>query len=101
EQGGRPAVCLPVAALGAFRLGSGDLAAQAGQLRRLLDSLGATDTKITATGDLDEYRVEELAEAPIDGYGIGTRLVTGGGHPAPGFVYKLVEREGDDGLMHP
>jgi len=87
--------------LGAIRLDSGDLVAQAGQLRRLLDSLGATGTRITATGDLDEYRVEELAEAPIDGYGIGTRLVTGGGHPAPGFVYKLVEREGDDGLMHP
>ena len=56
---------------------------------------------MTATGDLDEYRVEELRDAPLDGYGIGTRLVTGGGHPAPGFVYKLVEREGSDGQMHP
>ncbi len=101
EHAVRTAVALAGPELGAIRLDSGDLAAQAGQLRRLLDSLGATDTKITATGDLDEYRVEELAEAPIDGYGIGTRLVTGGGHPAPGFVYKLVEREGDDGLMHP
>lgn len=70
-------------------------------MRALLDSLGAPDTRITATGDLDEYRVEELTEAPLDGYGIGTRLVTGGGHPAPGFVYKLVEREGADGAMHP
>src|SRR5699024_3524724 len=101
EHAVRTAVALAGPELGAIRLDSGDLAAQAGQLRRLLDSLGATDTKITATGDLDEYRVEELAEAPIDGYGIGTRLVTGGGHPAPGFVYKLVEREGADGLMHP
>jgi nicotinate phosphoribosyltransferase len=70
-------------------------------VRALLDSLGATATRITATGDLDEYRVEELKDSPLGGYGIGTRLVTGGGHPAPGFVYKLVEREGADGRMHP
>lgn len=87
--------------LGAVRLDSGDLGAQSIRVRALLDSLGATSTKITATGDLDEFRVEELAQAPLDGYGIGTRLVTGGGHPAPGFVYKLVEREGADGQMHP
>src|SRR5699024_4259281 len=99
EHAVRTAVALAGPELGAIRLDCGDLSAEAAELRRLLDSLGATDTKITATGDLDEYRVEELAEAPIDGYGIGTRLVTGGGHPAPGFVYKLVEREGDDGLM--
>src|SRR5699024_67524 len=60
-----------------------------------------TGTRITATGDLDEHRVEELKDTPLDGYGIGTRLVTGGGHPAPGFVYKLVEREGADGTMQP
>ncbi|MBB5831003.1 nicotinate phosphoribosyltransferase [Brachybacterium aquaticum] len=97
----RTAVEIAGPELGAVRLDSGDLEAQAGDLRELLDSLGATSTRITATGDLDEYRVEELADAPLDGYGIGTRLVTGGGHPAPGFVYKLVEREGSDGQMHP
>ena len=101
EHAVRTAVELAGPELGAIRLDSGDLVQQAGQLRALLDSLGATNTLITATGDLDEYRVEELATAPIDGYGIGTRLVTGGGHPAPGFVYKLVEREGADGQMHP
>ncbi|WP_193105353.1 nicotinate phosphoribosyltransferase [Brachybacterium sp. FME24] len=97
----RTAVELAGPELGAVRLDSGDLAAQAGEVRALLDSLGATSTRVTATGDLDEYRVEELADSPLDGYGIGTRLVTGGGHPAPGFVYKLVEREGSDGRMHP
>ncbi|MFC7376259.1 nicotinate phosphoribosyltransferase [Brachybacterium sp. GCM10030268] len=97
----RTAVDLAGPELGAVRLDSGDLAEQAGEVRRLLDSLGATTTRVTATGDLDEYRVEELASSPLDGYGIGTRLVTGGGHPAPGFVYKLVEREGADGAMHP
>lgn len=97
----RAAVEIAGPALGAVRLDSGDLRAQAGIVRALLDELGAPDTRITATSDLDEYRLEELAGVPVDGYGIGTRLVTGGGHPAPGFVYKLVEREGADGSMEP
>ena len=101
EQAVRTAVRIAGPELGAVRLDSGDLAAQATAVRALLDELGATSTSITATSDLDEHRLEELAAAPIDGYGIGTRLVTGGGHPAPGFVYKLVEREGSDGAMHP
>ena len=101
ESAVRTAVAIAGPELGAVRLDSGDLGAQAIQVRELLDSLGATSTRITATGDLDEHRVEELKDAPLDGYGIGTRLVTGGGHPAPGFVYKLVEREGADGAMHP
>ncbi|MGO1423752.1 MAG: nicotinate phosphoribosyltransferase [Brachybacterium sp.] len=97
----RSAVELAGPELGAVRLDSGDLGEQAVRVRELLDSLGATGTRITATGDLDEHRVEELKDTPLDGYGIGTRLVTGGGHPAPGFVYKLVEREGADGTMQP
>src|SRR5699024_7356141 len=88
ESAVRSAVELAGPGLGAVRLDSGDLAEQAGRVRELLDSLGATGTRITATGDLDEHRVEELRDTPLDGYGIGTRLVTGGGHPAPGFVYK-------------
>ena len=101
EQAVRTAVELAGPELGAVRLDSGDLGEQAVQVRALLDSLGATGTRITATGDLDEHRVEELKDVPLDGYGIGTKLVTGGGHPAPGFVYKLVEREGADGTMQP
>lgn len=87
------------AALGGVRIDSGDLAGTARQVRAQLDSLGATSTRITATSDLDEYRVFALRDAPLDGYGIGTRLVTGGNHPAQGFVYKLVERENATGSM--
>ena len=49
--------------------------------------------------ELDEFAIAALAAAPVDGYGVGTSLVTGSGHPTCGFVYKLVAREGDDGEM--
>jgi nicotinate phosphoribosyltransferase len=85
--------------LGAVRLDSGDLGVLAEQVRSELDSLGATGTRIVVTSDLDEYAVAALAAAPVDGYGVGTSLVTGSGHPTCGFVYKLVAREGDDGVL--
>ena len=78
--------------LGAVRLDSGDLGALARQVRRQLDDLGATRTRIIVTSDLDEYAIAGLAAAPVDGYGVGTSLVTGSGHPTCGFVYKLVAR---------
>jgi nicotinate phosphoribosyltransferase len=78
--------------LGAIRLDSGDLGSQATQVRELLDSLGATQTKIILTSDLDEFSIAALAGAPVDGYGVGTALVTGSGHPTCEFVYKLVAR---------
>lgn len=80
--------------LGAVRLDSGDLLVQAREVREQLDSLGARRTRITVTGDLDEYQIAALAAAPVDGYGVGTKLVTGSGHPAAGLVYKLVARAG-------
>ncbi|HMI32822.1 MAG TPA: nicotinate phosphoribosyltransferase [Propionibacteriaceae bacterium] len=83
--------------LGAIRLDSGDLGLLATQVRELLDSLGATQTKIIVTSDLDEFSIAALAGAPVDGYGVGTALVTGSGHPTCEFVYKLVARaESDD-----
>jgi nicotinate phosphoribosyltransferase len=83
--------------LGAVRLDSGDLGPLAVQVRELLDSLGATKTKIIVTSDLDEFSIAALAGAPVDGYGVGTALVTGSGHPTCEFVYKLVARaESDD-----
>ncbi|MGN0063407.1 MAG: nicotinate phosphoribosyltransferase [Nocardioides sp.] len=85
--------------LGAVRLDSGDLGVVAREVRDQLDDLGATGTKIIVTSDLDEYAIAALAAAPVDGYGVGTQLVTGSGHPTCGFVYKLVAREGDDGEM--
>lgn len=83
--------------LGAVRLDSGDLVAQAFKVRGQLDALGAQSTKITVTSDLDEYAIAALGAAPVDSYGVGTRLVTGSGVPTAALVYKLVAREGTDG----
>jgi nicotinate phosphoribosyltransferase len=88
--------------LGAVRLDSGDLTVLAHQVRRQLDELGATKTKIIVTSDLDEHAIGALAAAPVDGYGVGTCLVTGSGRPTCGFVYKLVARGGsgpDDSMV--
>jgi nicotinate phosphoribosyltransferase len=93
-EGVRTAVEVAGPKLGAVRLDSGDLGALAHDVRRLLDSLGATGTRIIVTSDLDEYAIAALAAAPVDGYGVGTALVTGSGAPTAGFVYKLVERDG-------
>jgi nicotinate phosphoribosyltransferase len=78
--------------LGAVRIDSGDLPAQVAAVRAQLDSLGAHDTKITVTNDLDEYTIAALSAAPVDSFGVGTSVVTGSGHPAAGLVYKLVAR---------
>jgi putative nicotinate phosphoribosyltransferase len=86
---------------GAIRIDSGDLHEEAVKARILLDSLGATDTRITVTSDLDEYVMTDLSNAPIDGYGVGTRLVTA--HPV-GMVYKLVaiaDRPGASAPLRP
>ena len=85
--------------LGAVRIDSGDLGLLAQQVRDQLDALGATSTRIIVTSDLDEHAIAAMAAAPVDGYGVGTSLVTGSGHPTCGFVYKLVSREGADGQM--
>jgi nicotinate phosphoribosyltransferase len=97
----RTAIELTGPDLGAVRLDSGDLPSLAGQVRELLDSLGATKTRIIVTSDLDEYQIAALAPAPVDGYGVGTSLVTGSGHPTCGFVYKLVAREDESGSLVP
>jgi nicotinate phosphoribosyltransferase len=86
-------------ALGAVRIDSGDLGELAVRVRRQLDELGAAETRIIVTSDLDEHAIAALAACPVDGYGVGTSLVTGSGHPTCGFVYKLVARQGPDGEM--
>ncbi|WP_422276074.1 nicotinate phosphoribosyltransferase [Trebonia sp.] len=88
----RTAVDVAGTSLGAVRIDSGDLPALAVSVRSLLDSLGATSTRIILTGDLDEYSIAGLAVAPVDGYGVGTSLVTGSGAPTAALVYKLVAR---------
>jgi len=82
--------------LGAIRIDSGDLAAVAREARAQLDSLGASKTRIILTGDLDEFSIAALAAEPVDGYGVGTSLVTGSGAPTCAFVYKLVARADSD-----
>ena len=98
-EGVRRAVAAAGPGLGAVRLDSGDLPSLAEQVRRQLDDLGATGTKIVVSSDLDEYAIAALAAAPVDAYGVGTSVVTGSGAPTCGMVYKLVAREGADGAL--
>ncbi|MEU8363424.1 nicotinate phosphoribosyltransferase [Nonomuraea sp. NPDC048882] len=97
----RTAVALAGPKLGAVRIDSGDLAAAAQEVREQLDALGAFDTRILVTSDLDEYAIAALAAAPVDGYGVGTSLVTGSGVPTAALVYKLVARETAGGKLQP
>jgi nicotinate phosphoribosyltransferase len=80
--------------LGAIRIDSGDLGVLARQAREQLDKLGATDTRIVVSGDLNEYSIAALGTAPVDAYGAGTAVVTGSGAPTAEMVYKLVEVDG-------
>jgi nicotinate phosphoribosyltransferase len=79
------------------RLDSGDLAEHARQVRRILDEGGLKETIIFCSGDLDEHSTKELlaAGAPIDGFGIGTRLDISVDAPALDCVYKLQEYAGN------
>jgi nicotinate phosphoribosyltransferase len=82
--------------LGGIRLDSGDLAQLARHARRMLDDAGFSDAKILASGDLDAPSIAELEaqSAPIDGYGVGTSLLTARHDPAFSGVYKLAEIDG-------
>jgi nicotinate phosphoribosyltransferase len=104
EEGVRRAVAAAGIGLGAIRIDSGRLAEEARRSRRQLDELGATGTRIVVTGDLDEDAIRQLAAAPADAYGVGTSVVTGGGSPTAGLVYKLVAvADSDDpaAIQHP
>jgi nicotinate phosphoribosyltransferase len=78
------------------RLDSGDLAAHARQVRHILDAGGLHQVRIVASSSLDEYQVRDLlaAEAPIDTFAVGTRVVTSADAPYVDLVYKLVEYAG-------
>jgi nicotinate phosphoribosyltransferase len=93
-QGIRNAVEVAGPGLRAIRLDSGDLSVLTVHARELLDSLGAIDTKIVVSGDLDEFAIAALAAEPVDAYGAGTAVVTGSGAPTAGLIYKLVEVDG-------
>ncbi len=81
--------------LGAVRIDSGDLGVLVHQVRAQLDDLGATNTKIVVSSDLDEFAISDAQRPrPSTAYGVGTSLVTGSGAPTAGMVYKLVEVDG-------
>jgi nicotinate phosphoribosyltransferase len=80
--------------LGAIRIDSGDVGPLARKARDQLDVLGAKDTRIVVSGDLDEHAIAALRAEPVDAYGVGTSVVTGSGAPTAGMVYKLVEVDG-------
>ncbi|WP_077304323.1 nicotinate phosphoribosyltransferase [Terribacillus halophilus] len=85
----------------AIRLDSGDLAYLSKRARAMLDEAGFTETKITASNDLDEETIGALKAqgAKIDNWGIGTKLITAYDQPALGAVYKIVSVEDDNGEM--
>lgn len=77
------------------RLDSGDIAALARQVRRLLDEGGRRDVRIFVSGDMDENRIRRLLAdgAPIDAFGVGTQIATSADAPFVPGIYKLVEVE--------
>jgi nicotinate phosphoribosyltransferase len=82
--------------LDGVRLDSGDLDALSRRVRYILDEGGLTETRIVASGGLDEDAVADLVDggAPIDSFGIGTSLTTSSDAPALDCAYKLVEYAG-------
>ncbi len=82
----------------AVRLDSGDLCALSKDARRILDEAAMTQTKIFASGDLNEYKIADLISrgAEIDSFGVGTELATSYDAPALSGVYKLaaIEKNG-------
>jgi nicotinate phosphoribosyltransferase len=80
----------------AVRLDSGDLAAHARNVRRILDAAGERDITIFASGNLDEHRIDALLAggAPIDAFGVGTRMNVAADAPYLDCAYKLVEYAG-------
>ena len=91
------------ARLQGVRLDSGDLLALSRAARAMLDDAGMSDSRIIASGDLDERRIAGLvaAGAPIDVWGVGTDLGTSRDSPTVGGVYKLVADRPENGSWRP
>ena len=96
--------------LAAIRLDSGDLVADSNYIREQLDKAGLNDTRIFASGDLDEWKITELlqAGAAIDAFGVGTTLGSGAGSVEQGIaggslgaVYKEVWYVDENGTEYP
>ncbi len=86
-----------------IRLDSGDLAYLSKRAREMLDAAGHTETKIFASGDIDEHIIAALNSqgAKIDVWGIGTKLITSAPRPALGGVYKLAAIQNENGEWEP
>ena len=80
--------------LSAIRIDSGDLAKLSTYVRGRFDAEGLDYVKISVSNDLDEYTVQSLLDqdAPIDSFGVGTKLATCYDQPALGGVYKMAAR---------
>jgi len=89
--------------LGGVRLDSGDLAQLSKKVRELLDKNDLKNVKIFASGDLDEYKVEELLKegAKIDAFGVGTKMGTSADRPYVDIIYKLSEKTNEKGKLSP
>jgi nicotinate phosphoribosyltransferase len=83
------------------RLDSGDLEYLSKKVRQRLDEAGLRGARIVASNELDEHIIRQLITqgAPIDAWGVGTHLVTGGGDPSLTGVYKIVAREHDGAFV--
>jgi len=84
-----------------IRLDSGDLAYLSIEARKMLDEAGLSYVQIIASNDLDEHLISDLKAqgAKIDGWGIGTQLITAADQPALGGVYKLVAKKEQNGYV--
>ncbi len=79
-----------------MRLDSGDLLVLSKDIRGILDQASLTDVRIFASGNLDEYAIRDLLSrgAPINGFGVGTKLDTSADAPYLECAYKLMEYAG-------
>lgn len=84
------------------RIDSGNLGELAREVRKILDGDGLTNVKIFLSGDLNEYKIDQLINdgVPVDFFGVGTELVTSYDDPAMSGVYKIVESH-SGGVIHP
>jgi nicotinate phosphoribosyltransferase len=89
--------------LGGVRLDSGDLAKTSKKIRKILDAQGLGYMKIFASGDLDEFKIEELLAngARIDSFGVGTKMGTSADRPYLDVIYKLCETMTANGCFSP
>ncbi|MFQ3619439.1 MAG: nicotinate phosphoribosyltransferase [Spirochaetales bacterium] len=83
------------------RLDSGDIQYLSNEVRAALNRAGLLDAKIAVSNELDEEIIYHLVSSgcPIDIWGVGTHLVTGGGDPSFSGVYKLCAREKGGALI--